>query len=205
MSLISGLWLLSSFWKRNPRHSAYQRVLVFTVPWDQLDSRFNWDHTNETARATVNAGPQAVQASVCISCIPYFATLRTQDALHEWRRLRFIIFAVLTAAKTLIVVLLGCKNVWTCWCIPKFRRNEMSLKMEAVCSSESLVSTYKSTRHYNPDMSPLLHTSWERFLCAQTQSETTFTQGKARVSAMPGTRGYIPGNYEFNSKLIALF
>jgi hypothetical protein len=46
------------------------------------------------------------------------------------------------------VGLLGCNQ------IPKFRRNILlpssGLKMEAVCSSEILVSTYESTRRYNP-------------------------------------------------------
>jgi hypothetical protein len=36
---------------------------------------------------------------------------------------------------------LGCNAVW----------RASALKMEVVCSSETLVSTYKSTRRYNPE------------------------------------------------------
>jgi hypothetical protein len=41
------------------------------------------------------------------------------------------------------VGLLGCNAVWTCKYIPE-------LKMEAICSSEMLVSTYKTTCRNNP-------------------------------------------------------
>jgi hypothetical protein len=51
--------------------------------------------------------------------------------------------------------LLGSDAVWTCRWVPTFRRNTMpqssALKMEAVCSSETLVPTYKSTRRHNPE------------------------------------------------------
>jgi hypothetical protein len=52
------------------------------------------------------------------------------------------------------VGLLGCNAVWNCRYIPVFRGNilfpSLTMKMEIVYSSETLVSTYKSTRGYNP-------------------------------------------------------
>jgi hypothetical protein len=49
--------------------------------------------------------------------------------------------------------LLGCNTVWTC--VPTFQRNIcrhlQAEVMEAVCSSETLASTYKLTRRYNPE------------------------------------------------------
>jgi hypothetical protein len=57
--------------------------------------------------------------------------------------------------KDVDVVVLGCNAVWACRKIKTFLRNillsSLTLKMEALCSSETLVSTYKSTRSYNPE------------------------------------------------------
>jgi hypothetical protein len=50
--------------------------------------------------------------------------------------------------------LLDCGAMWTCRWIPTFQRNLLpspSGLMEAVCSSKTLVSTYKSTWCYNPE------------------------------------------------------
>jgi hypothetical protein len=54
------------------------------------------------------------------------------------------------------VVLQGCNAVWLCRSIQTFRSNILlsysySLKMQAVCTSETLVSTNTSTRRYNPE------------------------------------------------------
>lgn len=49
---------------------------------------------------------------------------------------------------------LGCDVAWACRWVPTFRRNVLSqalLTVEAVCSPETLVSTYKSTPRHNPD------------------------------------------------------
>jgi hypothetical protein len=58
--------------------------------------------------------------------------------------------------KILVIIgLLGWNAVWTCTSISTFRGNIVSpstgLNMETVCLSETLVSTYKSTRLYYPE------------------------------------------------------
>jgi hypothetical protein len=65
------------------------------------------------------------------------------------------------------------QNVGICLKVAKtFRRTLMSLpstlKMETVCFSTTLVSTYKSIRHYNPE-------DQHRFL-PQTQKHTWFNK-----------------------------
>jgi hypothetical protein len=47
----------------------------------------------------------------------------------------------------------GCDATWTCmWGTNVLEQLTASaLKMEAVCSSETLVPTYKSTWHHNPE------------------------------------------------------
>jgi hypothetical protein len=57
------------------------------------------------------------------------------------------------------VGLLGCYTMWTCRLIPMFWRTcclhlqeTSALRMEEVCSSEMLISTYKSTQLYNPEV-----------------------------------------------------
>jgi hypothetical protein len=52
----------------------------------------------------------------------------------KWACIRYMKFEILAAAKMPMLVF---------WFV--------NLKMEAVCSSEKLVSTYKSTRRYNPE------------------------------------------------------
>jgi hypothetical protein len=49
------------------------------------------------------------------------------------------------------VGLLGCNAMRTCRQKPAFRGNHAFLKMEAICSSKTLVLTYKFTQHYNPE------------------------------------------------------
>jgi hypothetical protein len=46
-------------------------------------------------------------------------------------------------------ILLYCNAVWTCRSMGLKRSS--ALKKEAVCSSETLISTYKSTWRYNPE------------------------------------------------------
>lgn len=50
--------------------------------------------------------------------------------------------------------LLSCDAVWTCMQKPTLQRNVLppppTLKMESVCSSETLVPSYKTTWHHNP-------------------------------------------------------
>jgi hypothetical protein len=51
------------------------------------------------------------------------------------------------------VGLLGCSAVWTCTNVSEEYTASifLALKIEAVCPSKTLVSTYKSTRRYNPE------------------------------------------------------
>jgi hypothetical protein len=50
---------------------------------------------------------------------------------------------------------LDSKPKWNCRQVPTFRRNVLppssALKIEAICSSETLVSTYKSIWHFYPE------------------------------------------------------
>jgi hypothetical protein len=52
------------------------------------------------------------------------------------------------------VDLVDCNAIQTCRQVPEFRKNILpvsALKMEAVCSSRTLVCTCKFTRRYNPE------------------------------------------------------
>jgi hypothetical protein len=70
------------------------------------------------------------------------------------------------------VVILGCDSVWSCRLIPTFRRNMLSpfselksQKMETVCFSEMLVTSYEATRCHNPDEHIDIFTAKWTFTC----------------------------------------
>jgi hypothetical protein len=77
------------------------------------------------------------------------------------------------------VGLLGSNNVWTCWQIPTFQRNILpptsGPKMEAIYSSETSASSYKSIQWYYPEdqheqSRSLLHVRLYGIITLKTQS-----------------------------------
>jgi hypothetical protein len=64
------------------------------------------------------------------------------------------LFAVLYGCEAWSLALRQEHRLWVLmliWVVTLCRLHLPALKMEAVCSSETLVSTCKSTRHYNPE------------------------------------------------------
>jgi hypothetical protein len=102
-----------------------------------------------------SSGPSALEYLLFIYCInintkyrPYTKWIfqyHSKQFHYQSRRITFT---------RVDVCLLGSKAVRTCREVPTFRRNILppysALKMEAVCSSKTLVCIYKSSRLYNP-------------------------------------------------------
>jgi hypothetical protein len=64
-------------------------------------------------------------------------------------------YEVLVSVRMMMMMFIWVDAAYICGLIPEFQRNIATpfsgLKKETVCISETLLSTYKSTGHHNPE------------------------------------------------------